>query len=330
MLGQEHSYGKPQTPEFVNSLFKYGGETPRSAPGGLLVIAPDQERLHSLRSVVRNLLALREVQRTEKEKLGEDDVQELKRRLDQQTNRAYQLVLDTWSHLALWNGSNPPEWWLLRPQEKPGQSLGGLVLGCLKEADRYSDKLSPEELKERVFGPDENAKLYEDIWNMFFSVPGMPIVRERTVREAILEGVRTGILGIQNDEEILWQRLCADAALEPKTLVLRGEEAERRLANENRFPKPPPPPKGRNGGGGGGQPPKPKTKYRLRVKLPWDKVSDFQRGVVLPLQSSCHTVELEIELKAEASGGIPEGVLRDKVQETLSQLKLQPLEESWE
>jgi len=330
MLGQEHSYGKPQTPEFVNSLFKYGGETPRSAPGGLLVIAPDQERLHSLRSVVRNLLALREVQRTEKEKLGEDDVQELKRRLDQQTNRAYQLVLDTWSHLALWNGSNPPEWWLLRPQEKPGQSLGGLVLGCLKEADRYSDKLSPEELKERVFGPDENAKLYEDIWNMFFSVPGMPIVRERTVREAILEGVRTGILGIQNDEEILWQRLCADAALEPKTLVLRGEEAERRLANENRFPKPPPPPKGRNGGGWGGQPPKPKTKYRLRVKLPWDKVSDFQRGVVLPLQSSCHTVELEIELKAEASGGIPEGVLRDKVQETLSQLKLQPLEESWE
>ncbi len=330
VLGPSHSFGGKETNEFVETLFKYAGGTPRAAPGALLVLAADADELRALRTTVRNLLALREVQKRDADQLGPEDVEELKKRIKQREVQVSDGTMKTWCHLALWRGSDPAEWQVLEPSPQSGQTISGLVLAHLKKQDRFTDKLSPDELLRRCFASEETAKPYRELWSLFLSVPGMPIVRERTVREAICEGVRSGVLGVQVDAEVLWKREVAHAVLEPETVILTGEEARRRspAAPPEREKEPLGPAViGREKEKPAELLPKRKTRYRLRVRVPWEKVSDFQRGVVVPLKGVCERVELEITVEAEASQGIPDDVLRHKVQETLRQSNFSVLEE---
>jgi hypothetical protein len=65
----------------------------------------------------------------------------------------------------------------------------------------------------------------------------------------------------------------------------------------------------------------------LRVELPWDKLSDFLRGVVLPLRQDNADIRLQVFLEAKATvPGIQRTTLEHKVDETLSQLGANVLE----
>jgi hypothetical protein len=69
---------------------------------------------------------------------------------------------------------------------------------------------------------------------------------------------------------------------------------------------------------------------RLRVKVPWDKFSDFVRGVIVPLH---YEAELEVEVLVQArseSGGIKPETLESKVKETLRQIGAEVVEEIYE
>jgi len=73
-------------------------------------------------------------------------------------------------------------------------------------------------------------------------------------------------------------------------------------------PPPPPPPPGAQ-------------TYTLRAKIPWDKLSDFVRGVVTPLRHDGAELEVEVSLKARcSSGGFKKSTLDQKVKETLNQI----------
>lgn len=66
----------------------------------------------------------------------------------------------------------------------------------------------------------------------------------------------------------------------------------------------------------------------LRAKVPWDKLSDFLRGVVLPLRSDGAELEVEVTLDARCTpGSIKASTLEQKVNETLQQIGAQVLEE---
>jgi len=69
------------------------------------------------------------------------------------------------------------------------------------------------------------------------------------------------------------------------------------------------------------------TRLRLRVRVPWDKMSDFLRGVVMPLRGDGAELGIEIEVDARAAGGIKKVTLEQKVEETLRQIGAQVLEE---
>jgi hypothetical protein len=69
----------------------------------------------------------------------------------------------------------------------------------------------------------------------------------------------------------------------------------------------------------------------LRVKVPWDKLSDVVRGVILPLRNDGAELEVEILVQARAeSGGIKPATWENKVKETLRQINAEIMEEQCE
>ncbi|MDI6894829.1 MAG: hypothetical protein QME70_09535 [Bacillota bacterium] len=69
----------------------------------------------------------------------------------------------------------------------------------------------------------------------------------------------------------------------------------------------------------------------LRAKVPWDKLADFVREVVLPLRSDGANLQVEVLVEARCeSGGIKVSTLQQKVRETLQQIGAQVLEEQVE
>lgn len=83
-------------------------------------------------------------------------------------------------------------------------------------------------------------------------------------------------------------------------------------------PKGPPPP-----------PPPPARTYTLRARIPWDKLSDFVRGVVNPLRQDGAELEVEVSLRANSQpGGFKKSTLDQKVRETLQQIGAEIEEES--
>ncbi len=70
---------------------------------------------------------------------------------------------------------------------------------------------------------------------------------------------------------------------------------------------------------------------RLRVQVPWDKLSDFVRGVVMPLRADGAQMQVEVVVEAQSvAGGIKPSRLEQKVKETLNQIGAKVLEDSRE
>lgn len=193
----------------------------------------------------------------------------------------------------------------------------------LKDADRWAEDIAPQKVLQLAFAPGEEEKPYREVRDLFYCVPGNPIVPERALRKAIREGVKEGILGIRFGGTLAFKREVPDSLLDPEALIVRGEVAEAELAQaealqeeqviERRESQPSPP----------GAPPtaeRQPRKLRLRLRIPWDRLADIQRGVINPLRGESKRLELEITIEAEAEEGFSRDVLERKVRETLKQL----------
>ena len=328
ILSPDYPYGAEKTIQFVKALYLRAGEGYRASPGALLVLAPDSGELATLRNNVRRLLALREIERTRLKELTPEDQENLNKRRKDTELAVSEGVLRVWRHLALWQGAEDVEWIPLVAYARANLSLASMVIEHLQEANRLSEKLAPALLFELV--PIKEKRGYKELWAAFLCTPRMPIVPERAVREAVKEGVRQGLVGLDVDGEIYFQRDVPDALLE-EAVVIPAAEAEALVAPKptpsdakQEEPRPPSQP---------GTPtiqvkekPQP-TRYRVRAKVSWDRFGDFFRGVIGPLKESADTLEVEIEVRAWKETGLPEDVLEHKVRETLRQLKAEILEE---
>ncbi|MEN3010620.1 MAG: DUF499 domain-containing protein, partial [Candidatus Bipolaricaulaceae bacterium] len=315
VLAPEFPHGSEKTEEFVKTLFAQAGSGYRAFPGALLGLAPDREEFLALRQRVRRLLALREVQRTRAAELSAEDREKLVKDLRHAEDDVADLVPRVWRHLALWGGAQGVEWIPLAPYARAGLTLASLVVEHLRNANRLSEKLAPEILLWYV--PLQEGRAYKEVWEAFLRTPGMPIVAERTVREAVREGVRAGVFGLRVDDEIYFGREVPAAYLDEAELIPAELAASLVGKREEKPPAPPPAPEPDKG-----PPLKPQTrrKYQLIVKVPSDRLSDFVRGVILPLQRATDEVEVEIHVRAKREEGIPEDVVEHKVRETLRQL----------
>lgn len=298
----------------------------------------------ALRERVKRYLALRAIQDDKAlvRHLSEENRKTLESKLKDAEGGIPFQVLSAYRHLAK-DGEAGVEWLDLGlPSVGEKGPLARRVREYLKSQEVLVDKLAPHRLLEKALRADEPEKSLADIVEAFLRYPYLPMLEgEAVVTSAVAQGVANSLFGMRVGEHVYLGEPMPDAALGYGAVLLRKEvaEAARRAEAGEAVPI--------EVGSGDGRPSMVKegpagatagpttapagaaiSALHLRAKVPWDKLSDFLRGVVLPLRGDGAELQVEVTLDARcAPGGIPSATLEQKVNETLRQIGAEVLEE---
>ncbi|MCS7183384.1 MAG: hypothetical protein NZ869_09785 [Thermoanaerobaculum sp.] len=188
-------------------------------------------------------------------------------------------------------------------------------------------KLAPQFLL-RLALAQVNEKPVADLYRDFLRNPGFPLLESKEVLlQSLAQGVAQGLFGVRGRGQLFvrtpvpadaWE----DAVVvvqppepEPPTLSPEPGEVQESPPGSDQLTVEPVPP----GEPSGSSPPQ-LTSYFLRVQVPWDKLSDFVRGVVVPLRQGGAELQLQITLRARAVQGLKTTTLEHTVRETLQQI----------
>ncbi|MGB9718139.1 MAG: hypothetical protein ACPL4E_06830 [Thermoproteota archaeon] len=183
---------------------------------------------------------------------------------------------------------------------------------------------------EKTFSKDDERKNVVEIWEAFLKFPELPMLEgENVLKDALIKGVEDGVFGISMNEKVYYQETIPLPELTEDVFVLRKEIAqkEKEKVPPTEISVTPPPmahtspvsvPKGFI------------RKITLRVKVPWDKLSDMVRGVLAPLSREGAEISLEIKIDAISEKGISKDTIDLKVKETLNQIGAKVEEEKVE
>ena len=339
ILAPEHTKQNGATSALVDELLKKCGGKFRTYQNTLLVLAADEGELSSLRQKVKRLLALRAI-RDDKalmRRLSEENKKTLESRLkDSDSDILFSLML-AYRHLAK-PGESGMEWFDLGiPTVGEQSSLPRRVREYLKSQELLLERISPHNLLKKTLREDEHEKSVLEIAEAFLRYPQLPMVQSiAVIEQAISQGVQQGIFGIKIGERVYFGEtppsslLVDDAVLFRKELIPQPpsvdepprEEAPKDTTASDPKPGVAAPPSAPQSPEAGGH------RLRLRVKVPWDKLSDFVRGVILPLRNDGAKLDVEVLVQARSeSGGIKPATLEHKVKETLRQIGAEIVEE---
>jgi len=342
VLGGEYTERNPATPRFVEQLLNrdnVGGF--RTLRNTLLVLVPNGAEYAALRAQVRRTLGLRSIVADKSlwATLTPADKDTVEGKLKDAEGGLDWQLLTTYRHLA--RASSEDIAWLDMGLPTAGDkgSLAKRVRDFLKGQDILLSKLAPRHIIEKAFGKDDQQKRLGDVWEAFLRYPHLPLLEtESVLRRSIVDGVQSGALGVRIGDKVYYKDTLAETALDDETLVLRPEVAEaeklRQVAATDT---------GKREVKDGGiitdvvpptdkqvQPPvspKEVTRLTLRVRVPWDRMSDLVRGVLLPLRSDEASLQVEVSVSAESAKGIKKATLEQKVDETLRQIGAEVIEE---
>lgn len=341
ILSPEHSRQSGATSAFVDELLKKCGATFRTYQNTLLVLAPDDGEFSSLRQKVKRFLALRAI-RDDKalmRQLSEENKKTLESKIKDLEGGIPFSLLSAYRHLAK-PGESGMEWLDLGlPTVGEKGSLAKRVREHLKSQELLLERISPHNLLKKALREEEQEKPVADIAEAFLRYPQLPMVQSLAVIEqAVIQGVREGVFAVKISEQMYFGEappasiLQADAVLVRKELVQpapavaepppQALQSTPAVAPESGVEAPASAAPSPEAGG---------RRLRLRVKVPWDKLSDFVRGVIMPLHSDGAELDVEVLVQARSeSGGIKPTTLEHKVKETLRQIGAEVVEEIYE
>ncbi|MFQ6016495.1 MAG: hypothetical protein ACE5NP_13755, partial [Anaerolineae bacterium] len=187
----------------------------------------------------------------------------------------------------------------------------------------------PRYVQERLLGEQDEMD-YRRMADAFFTSPDNPFLEsEEVLRTAIADGVRQRFFGLKVGEQIYFDEgilsaLVSDGAqVISKAIAEQWKEEQRAREREEEEQEQE------------GYEPKEEEEekeepgireeiegYHVKIvaDVPWDKLSEFVSGVLLPLQSAGAEVALKVELTAQSQEPIGPSVLDLKVRETLQQI----------
>ncbi len=335
------------TAGLVEELLGRAGTTFRTYRNTLVVLAPDVAEAAALRERVKRSLALQAIQDDKAlvRQLSEENRKTLESKLKDADGGIPFQVLAAYRHLAK-AGEGGIEWLDLGlPTVGEKGPLARRVRESLKRQELLVDRLAPHRLLEKALRPDEREKPLAEIVEAFLRYPHLPMVEsEAVVTSAVAQGVAIGLFGVRVEEHVYCGEPVPESALSYGAVLLRKEEAEAARQAEAGEAVP------TEVGSGDGRPSMVKegpagatagptaapagaaiSALHLRVKVPWNKLSDFLRGVVLPLRGDGADLEIEVTLDARsAQASIKISTLEQKVKETLQQIGAVVLEEQVE
>ncbi|NSW77180.1 MAG: ATP-binding protein [Candidatus Atribacteria bacterium] len=334
----------PKTAAFVEELLKKAGSSFRTYQNTLLVLLADRNELSSLRQNVKKLLALRAVERDLRlmQQLPEEKKTGLRSRIREFQDDIPFRIQATYRHLAK-AGQEKIAWFDLGlPTVGERGSLAKRVLDFLRAQDLLLETIAPHVLLRKALPEGETERSLRDIVDAFLRYPHLPMVVNLSVlHRAIEQGVKEGAFGLYLERVYFREFIPQTAWEEEKARLIRKEaivlpetksEATtpttpptatpepQKTGTETRPPisTPTPPPQKAKG----------YSNVHLRVKVPWDKLSDIVRGVVFPLRGDRAELTMVLEIQAfSPEGSIRESTLEEKVKETLRQIGAEVLEE---
>jgi|FLYL01.1.fsa_nt_gi hypothetical protein len=333
--------GEPTT-KYVEELLNRSGQPFRTYRNRLLVLAADVGEFAGLRQQVKRMLALRAIQADESllGNLSQENRQTLGTKLQDADGGLAFRILATYRHLAKATGEKI-EWFDLGlPTVGERASLAKRVVEYLKAQEMLLAKISPRQVLQKTLREDENEKPLGEIYEAFLKYPNLPMLESETVlHNAVQDGVRDGLFGLRSGR-LYFEESLPLGALDAAALLVRKEVAEAEKAAAAGAAA-----AGGTGGVtqpiGGTQPPlpisgpatptPPDTQVRqlsLRLKLPWDKLADFVRGVLRPLKEDGADIEVQVALTARSEDGLKKTTLDHKVEETLRQIGAEVLEKN--
>jgi hypothetical protein len=332
---------------FVEDLLGRAGTTFRTYRNTLVVLAPDGMEAAALRERVKRYLALRAIQDDKAlvRQLSDDNSRTLESKLKDAEGGIPFQVLSAYRHLAK-AGEAGVEWLDLGlPTVGEKGPLARRVREYLKSQELLVDKLAPHRLLEKALRPDEQEKPLAEIVEAFLRYPHLPMLEgEAVVTSAVAQGVANSRFGVRVGEHVYLGEPVPDAALGYGAVLLRKEVAEaaraadageavaievgRSAESHSLVKEATGPAAGPSVVALAGSPRIGISALHLRAKVPWDKLSDFLRGAVLPLRSDGADLEVEVTLDARsAQASIKTSTLEQKVNETLRQIGAEVLEE---
>ena len=335
------------TTKFVEELLGHCGTPFRTYRNTLLVLAPDGNEFAGLRQKVKRALGLRTIR--EDKGLMKNPSQENKQTLESKSKDAEDAIpfglLAAYRHLAGASGDGL-EWFDLGlPTVGEKGSLFRRVRDSLKSQDILLEKLKPEHLPKKTMRDEESEKPLGEIYEAFLKCLHLPILEsEYMLRDAVQEGVRNGVFGLRAGGRLLFEESVAFPALDSEAVLVRKGVAEKERAAAAKptegeigtgrppvsragphpapSPEPSPPPTAPTIVG--------VRRLSLRVQVPWEKMADFVRGVLLPLHADGAELNVEITITAQSEEGIKKATMEHEVKETLNQIGARILEERQE
>jgi len=333
------------TTSFVEELLKKCGTPFRTYQNAFLVLAPDSGEAGTLRQQVKRVLALRSIREDHSlmRQLTDDNKKTLESKLKDTDAVIPFLMLAAYRHLAK-AGEGGIEWLDLGlPTVGEKGSLARRVREYLKSQEALLDKIPARRILQKTLRDDEQEKQLGDILDAFLKYPQLPMLEnEEVLHKAIAQGVHDREFGVRAGDRVYYDDNVPLSVLDYGAVLVRKEIAERAKAASGTTPLPPEQPGEKEkiiGEGKPGEikttPQKPPTtgvrSLRLKVRVPWDKLSDFVRGVVMPLRSDGAEMEVEVSINATSdTGSIKSSTLEQKVKETLNQIGAKVMEEERE
>jgi len=333
------------TSPFVEELLKRCGTPFRTYQNTFLVLAPDSGEAGTLRQQVKRVLALRSIREDHSlmRQLTDDNKKTLESKLKDTDAVIPFLMLAAYRHLVK-AGEGGIEWLDLGlPTVGEKGSLSRRVREYVKSQEALLDKIPARRVLQKTLRDDEQEKPLGEILDAFLKYPQLPMLEnEDVLQKAIAQGVRERDFGVRVGDRVYFDEPVSLSLLDYGAVLVRKEIAERAKAMAGATPPLPEPPGGKEKIIGEGKPGEIKTQpqklpttgirsLRLKVRVPWDKLSDFVRGVVMPLRNDGAELEVEVFINATSdSSSIKASTVEQKVKETLNQIGAKVLDETRE
>jgi hypothetical protein len=342
VLSPEHTGRSESTTKFVDELLNHCGQPFRNYRNTILALATDGGEFATLRQQLKRLLALQAIQNDKSivGNLSSDNRRTLEEKLRDVSGGIGFRILTTFRHSARPAGDNV-EWLDLGlPTVGERASLAKRVMEYLKGQEILLSKIAPRQVLQKTLKEDEKEKPLGEIYEAYLKYPHLPMLEsERVLYDAVQEGVRDGLFGVRSNGRVYFNESVPFAALDASASLVRKEVAEAEVVPAEAAAP--------GGSGstsqptGGTQQPLPipgtlpqpspaESKVRqlsLRVQVPWDKMADFVRGVLMPLRGDGADIDVEVSLTARSEEGLRKATLDHKVKETLNQIGAKILDE---
>lgn len=342
VLSPDHVKQSEATAKLTEEILNRCGQPFRNYRNTLLILAADGGELAGLRQQVKRMLALKAIQADSN--LTATLSAENRHALDMKVRDAEGgigfRILAAYRHLARASGDKI-EWLDLGlPTVGERATLAKRVLEFLKAQEILLAKIAPRQVLSKAMSEDTNEKALGEIFDAFLKYPNLPMLESESVlHDAIQLGVRDSVFGLRSNGRLYFGESVPFGAMDPTAILVRREIAETEAASAatgasgassattqpaggTQQPLPTP--------SGAAPPAGPDSKVRqlsLRVQVPWDKMADFVRGVLMPLRGDGADIDVEVSLTARSQEGLRKATLDHKVKETLNQIGAKVLNE---